>query len=136
MAGDDYAFEGLAVPEELGRVHDLLEQAAAEHPEVPAMDLTLFETAVIEIANNVVEHGRPAGEVEWRLTLKVGKEAIEAELYDNGMEFTPSGPAVMPDADVESGRGLAIAEAVLDGMEVERSERGNHWRLMRRFTST
>lgn len=138
MAGDEarrkYAFEGLAVPAELGRVHDLLAEAAAEHPEVPPMDLMLFETAVGEIANNVVEHGGPQGQVAWRLSVMVSADAIEAELYDSGAEFTPDQHASMPDPEAESGRGLAMAEAILDGIEVERSDRGNHWHLMRRFT--
>lgn len=138
MAGDTaarkYAFEGLAVPTELGRVHELLAQAAAEHPEVPSMDLMLFETAVGEIANNVVEHGAEHGQVAWRLSVFVGADAIEAELYDSGAEFTPDRHATMPGPEAEGGRGLAMAEAILDGIEVERSDQGNHWRLMRRFT--
>jgi serine/threonine-protein kinase RsbW len=127
MAGDQarsrYAFEGLAVPAELGRVHDLLAQAAAEHPEVPSMDLML----------NVVEHGGPQGQVAWRLPVMVGPDAIEADLYDSGTEFTPAECATMPDPEAEGGRGIAMAEAILDGIEVERSDQGNHWRLMRRF---
>ncbi len=134
--GGEYAFEGLAVPEELGRVHDLLAQAAVEHPEVPSRDLMLFETAVIEIANNVVEHGRPHGQVSWRMTVMIGEDAIEADLYDSGAEFGVDLHAVMPDVEAEGGRGLAIAEAVLDGIELEHSKEGNHWRLMRRFTAS
>lgn len=138
MAGDEargsYAFEGLAVPQELNRVHDLLVRAGAEHPEVPATDLMLFETAVVEIANNVVAHGGPQGRVQWRLTVMVGADAIEADLRDTGGEFTPNRNAVMPDPDAEQGRGLAMAEKILDGIEFERNAQGNHWRLMRRFT--
>lgn len=51
MAGE-YQLEGFAVPEQLEAVHELLGQAAAEHPELDPMDVMLFETAVIEIANN------------------------------------------------------------------------------------
>lgn len=135
LAGTNYAFEGLAVPDELDRVHDLMAKAGAEHPEVPNLDLMLFETAVVEIANNVVEHGGSQGRrVMWRLTVMVGADAIEADLYDSGEGFTPDQDSVMPDPEAEGGRGLAMAEAILDGMELERSERGNHWRLMRRFT--
>ncbi|MFC7496095.1 MULTISPECIES: ATP-binding protein [unclassified Nocardioides] len=135
MAGEGYVFEGLAVPAEIGRVHDLLEEARAEHPEIPPTDLMLFETALVEIANNVVEHGRPAGRVEWRLTVRVRPGAIEAELDDTSVATAPTERAVMPGEEAEGGRGLAIAEAILDGMELDRSEHGNHWRLMRRFSS-
>ncbi|MFC4616818.1 hypothetical protein ACFO3K_18975 [Cellulomonas algicola] len=63
MTGEprEYVLEGFAVPEELSHVSDLLELAGAEHPEVDPTDLMLFETAVVEIANNVVEHGKPHG---------------------------------------------------------------------------
>lgn len=138
MAGDDggrdYAFEGLAVPAELNRVHDLIARAAADHPEVPPTDLMLFETAVVEIANNVVAHGGPPGQVEWRLTVVVGADTIEADLRDTGAEFTPARNATMPEPEAERGRGLAIAQAILDGMDVDSSAEGNHWRLVRRFT--
>ena len=35
----------------------------------------------------------------------------------------------MPDADAESGRGLALAAAAVDDMSYERVEGRNHWRL-------
>jgi serine/threonine-protein kinase RsbW len=57
----DYLLEGLAVPESLNLLHDLLERVGREHPDLDAGDLMMFETAVIEVAGNVVEHGRPPG---------------------------------------------------------------------------
>ncbi|QAY69067.1 ATP-binding protein [Xylanimonas protaetiae] len=134
MSGESrYVLEGFAVPAQLEKVHRLLERAGADHPDVDPTDLMLFETAVIEIANNVVEHGRPAGEVRWRLTLKVSDAQIEAELDDTGQEFTPGLDAVMPGEDAESGRGLALAGAVLDMIELERAGGENHWRMVRRL---
>ncbi|MCL1869300.1 MAG: ATP-binding protein [Promicromonosporaceae bacterium] len=135
MAGEDdetYVAEGFAVPEELDTVHALLAQAAADHPDVDPTDVMLFETAVIEIANNVVEYGKPEGEVRWRLELSIDDERIAAELYDTGQEFTPGMGAAMPGEDAESGRGLPLAEAVLDKIELERVDDTNHWRMVRR----
>ncbi|WP_425956134.1 ATP-binding protein [Xylanimonas sp. McL0601] len=136
MPGDshDYVLEGFAVPGGLDHVHALLERAGAEHPEIDPTDLMLFETAVIEIANNVVEHGRPEGEVRWRLTLRVGENEIEAELVDSGQEFTPRLGADMPAASAESGRGLPMAEAVLDRMELTRVDTANRWHMLRRLS--
>lgn len=137
MAGDTsvYRLDGFAVPAELDRVHELLERAGAEHPEIDATDLMLFETAVIEIANNVVEHGRPTGEVRWRLILTVEGEELRVDLYDSAEEVAVELGAEMPEAAEEGGRGLPLANALLDHLSVERSAGGNHWRLVRRLAS-
>lgn len=135
MTGEDkaYVLEGFAVPEQLDAVHTLLAQAAAEHPELDPMDVMLFETAIIEIANNVVEYGRPEGEVRWKFTIRVRTDEIEAELDDTGQTFTPARGNPMPGEDAEGGRGLAIAEAVLDKIEFKRLDDTNHWRMVRRL---
>ncbi|WP_345750694.1 ATP-binding protein [Microbacterium rhizophilus] len=138
MSGEEeqYSLDGFAVPTEIDRLHTLLETVGADHPDIESMDLMLFETAVIEIANNVVEHGTPAGEVRWRFEVRVTDEEIVADLYDTGQEFSPTFGEAMPGEDAEGGRGLALAEAVLDELEVERTEEGNHWRMVRRLGQT
>lgn len=133
MAGDTYTVEGFAVPEELESVHAVLSQAATEHPELDPMDVMLFETAVIEIANNVVEYGKPEGEVTWRLTLRITDEEIQAELEDTGQEFTRRTGATMPGEDAEGGRGIALAETILDKIELERVDGLNHWVMVRKL---
>jgi len=139
MAGDDapetteYVLEGFAVPDQLDAVHALLAQAAGEHPELDPTDVMLFETAIIEIANNVVEYGRPEGEVRWKFTIRVRRDEIEAELDDTGQMFTPAQGNAMPDEEAEGGRGLPIAEALLDRIEFERMGDTNHWHMVRRL---
>ncbi|HEY3736404.1 MAG TPA: ATP-binding protein [Jatrophihabitans sp.] len=131
--GEEYVLEGFAVPEQLDAVHALLAQAAGEHPQLDPMDVMLFETAIIEIANNVVEYGRPEGEVRWKFTIRVREDEIEAELDDTGQTFTPEQGKAMPNEDAEGGRGLAIAEALLDQIEFKRMGDTNHWRMVRRL---
>lgn len=139
MTGDsapgekEYVLEGFAVPEQLDSVHTLLAQAAGEHPRLDPMDVMLFETAIIEIANNVVEYGRPEGEVRWKFTIRVRDDEIEAELDDTGQTFTPAEGKAMPGEDAEGGRGLPIAEALLDRIEFNRIDETNHWRMVRRL---
>ena len=123
--------EGFAVPDQLDAVHSLLARAADEHPALDPTDIMLFETAIIEIANNVVEYGRPEGEVRWRLTIRVCDDKIEAELDDTGQIFTPSQGKAMPAEDAEGGRGLPIAEALLDQIEFTRTGDTNHCRMVR-----
>jgi len=138
MTGDaaevgEYVLEGFAVPDQLDAVHSLLARAADEHPGLDPTDVMLFETAVIEIANNVVEYGRPEGEVRWKFTVRVREDEIEAELDDTGQMFTPARGATMPGEDAEGGRGLPIAEALLDRIEFRRMDDTNHWRMVRRL---
>jgi serine/threonine-protein kinase RsbW len=142
MAGEEpdgskeYVLEGFAVPDQLDAVHTLLADAAADHPELDPMDVMLFETAVIEIANNVVEYGRPEGEVRWKFTIRVRADEIEAELDDTGQTFTPEQGKGMPGEEAEGGRGLPIAEALLDQIEFKRLDDTNHWRMVRRLGQT
>ena len=75
MAGD-YRVDTLAVPETINLLHDLLARVRAEHPDVQSTDLMLFETAVIEIANNVVEHGMPPGTIKYSFTLEVEPDRL------------------------------------------------------------
>lgn len=136
MAGD-YQLTGLAVPEGLDDLHDLLERIGADHPQLAPADLMLFETAVIEIAGNVVEHGRPPGEVHWTFTLAVHNDRIEATLADDGVPFEGGDDlpgAEMPGPLAEGGRGFALAGAVLDRLDYERLDGANLWRLVRNRT--
>jgi len=139
MTGDgvdgdkEYTLEGFAVPDQLDAVHALLAQAAGEHPKLDSMDVMLFETAIVEIANNVVEYGRPEGEVRWKFTIRVHEDEIEAELDDTGQSFTPQQGKGMPGEDAEGGRGLPLAEALLDKIEFSRLGDTNHWRMVRRL---
>jgi serine/threonine-protein kinase RsbW len=134
MTGE-YRLDGLAVPETLDLLHDLLERVGREHPEVAPADVMMFETAVIEIAGNVVEHGVPRGKVSYGFRLDVLADRLEATLWESG---TPvEGGAVsgargeMPDEWSEDGRGLALAGSVLDELSYRRVAGGNRWQLTR-----
>ncbi|MFC4616817.1 ATP-binding protein [Cellulomonas algicola] len=60
-------------------------------------------------------------------------DEIVADLVDSGAAFAIDLAATMPGADAESGRGLALAEAVLDVVELRRVGAANHWHLVRRL---
>jgi serine/threonine-protein kinase RsbW len=129
----EYALEGLAVPESLNLLHDLLDRVSREHPDVASADLMLFETAVIEVAGNVVEHGRPPGSVTWAFRITIWPDRLEASLSDSGEEYPGGtwGTQMPADPLQESGRGLALATAVLDSLSYERRDDVNHWRMLR-----
>jgi serine/threonine-protein kinase RsbW len=130
MAGE-YDLHGLAVPETLHLLHELMERVAEEHPELADDDLMLLETAVIEIAGNVVEHGRPHGEVTWTFGLRVLPDRLEARLVDAGQEVTGSDAPDAPDELSEGGRGLLVAKAALDDLSYRREDGQNIWRMTR-----
>jgi serine/threonine-protein kinase RsbW len=132
MTGD-YLLQGLAVPESLNLLHDLLEEVGREHPDLDPGDLMLFETAVIEVAGNVVEHGQPQGRVSWTFRLAVLPDRLEGSLSDSGEEY-PGGTwgTEMPDDLLqEDGRGLALATAVLDRLDYRRADDVNHWTMLK-----
>lgn len=131
MTGEGYCLSGMAVPEELDRLHELFEQVSVEHADVLASDLMLFETAVMEIAGNVVEHGKPSGRVAWKFTLVIHPDRLIAELSDSGQEYTGDLSAAMPDTLAESGRGLPLAVAALDGLDYRRGDDANCWTMLR-----
>lgn len=123
-----------ATPETMELVHAVLEQLWTQHDEVSMVDRIRFETAVIEILGNIVEHAYrlDAGGTERRfdVSLVVTDEELVASFGDDG---TP--PALdlsdvtMPDEDAESGRGLALAMAAVDSLSYDRAEGRNHWHL-------
>jgi serine/threonine-protein kinase RsbW len=133
----DYALEGPAVPDSLTLLHDLLERVGEEHPDLDTADLTMFETAVIEVAGNVVEHGRPEGQVTWAFRLSVLPDCLQGQLSDSGVEFGGGTWTTRMPTDLlqEDGRGLALATAVLDTLDYERAPDANHWTMLRRRSS-
>jgi serine/threonine-protein kinase RsbW len=133
MAGE-YVLRGFAVPATLALLHGLLARAGEEHPDVPSEDLMMFEIAVIELAGNVVEHGQPTGAVEYSFHLEVHDDRLVGTLSDSGSEIPYTGDVAMPETDVEHGRGLPLAEAVLDELSYARADDVNVWRMTRRRT--
>lgn len=129
----EYRVDGLAVPESLEVLHALLHNVAEDHPELDPVDVMLFETAVIEIAGNVVEHGRPAGAVAWTFLMDVGNDNLSALLSDNGAAYTGSvDESTMPESLTEGGRGLALADTILDEFSYARIDQTNTWTMVRR----
>lgn len=154
MAGE-YHLEGLAVPESLDRLHDLMHRVREEHAEVDETMLMLFETAIIEIHGNVVQHGRPQGQVLYTFDLDVREDRLVGLLADNGealpdlsqqsglLGADPAGDAGEdPGAelgdevseDAESGRGMRLARAALDEMDYARRNDQNTWRMVKQRT--
>lgn len=92
-----------------------------------------LETAVAEIAANIVEHtrrtDREAGR-RYTVELDATDDEVIAVLTDNGLPADVDLAAVtMADVDEESGRGLALAIAALDRLEHRHEGGHNVWTL-------
>ena len=122
-----------AAPECLDRIHDLLEQLFDEPTAtVPLQDRMRFETAVVEVAGNIVAHACGSTPVDIDVVVVLGPDRVEAQLLDNGEPATLTpGSIPMPDVMEEHGRGLPIASSAVDELSYVRTGSTNTWRLVR-----
>lgn len=92
-----------------------------------------LETALAEVAANIVEHTRRRDQETGRrytVELCATDDEVRAVLTDNGQPADVDLSAVtMADVDEESGRGLALAIAALDRLEHEHAGGRNVWTL-------
>ncbi|MFS0729500.1 ATP-binding protein [Curtobacterium sp. 1P10AnD] len=99
----------------------------------PALRFKL-ETALAEIAANIVEHTRRTDQEAGRrytVHLEATDHALTAVLTDNGRPADVDLAAVtMADVHEESGRGLALAIAALDRLEHRHEHGRNVWTLV------
>lgn len=131
MTDREFTIEGWAVPEGIPSVHALVERARTEHAGLDEEAFMMLETAAIEIAGNVVEHGRPPGQVWWSFTLRVSPDCVEAILADDGQKYEGDLSAVMPDPLAESGRGIPLARAAVDELSYAHVNDLNVWTMRR-----
>lgn len=93
-----------------------------------------LETALAEIAANIVEHTRRNDQEAGRrytVLLEATEQELTAVLTDNGRPADVDLAAVtMADVDEESGRGLALAIAALDRLEHRHEDGRNVWTLV------
>jgi serine/threonine-protein kinase RsbW len=132
-----YHLSTTAAPECLDRLHELLQSAWAEHPEVGVSDRTFFEIAVTEVAGNIVEHAAAGTTLQIAVSVHVTDVRLEATFEDVGpaVDVDP-GSATMPDDLAESGRGLALARRAVDEVAYWREGVTNHWRVVRSRTGS
>ncbi|HET7767373.1 MAG TPA: ATP-binding protein, partial [Chloroflexota bacterium] len=101
-----------------------------------------FETAVGEIAGNIMRHAHPPGAAQgsFRLRLRGFASAVEADFADHGVPYAgdlaavPRAPTNPQDVMSlpEGGYGLALTLAVVDRLEYSRTGAGvNRWRLVK-----
>lgn len=130
-----YTFNLCTPPDDVDTVHALLKSVWDECPEVSATDRLSFETALIELAGNIIRHRDESVGIVYTLTIEASDDRLAATLSDNGRAIDidlSSRP--MPDELSEAGRGLPLVHALVDNFEYVRSDEQNHWRISRMLT--
>lgn len=135
--GVELRVDGLAEPGWLEEVHGALAGLWEHVGSVPELDRVRFETAVIEIATNIVRHTRPVGDapVEASARLRVAPQRLEAELLDTGAPVRVDLDPAPVDDFAESGRGIALVLRAVDSLSLAREGDRNAWRLTRSWTA-
>lgn len=124
-------------PEFFDIVQDALAGLWTDAPDVGTGDRMLFETALVEIVGNLVEHARTSAgnPVNIALELAVEPLTVRARMQDDG-QWPPSeatdisGAALPQDELAEGGRGLAMAAALAE-VTYTRVVGGNVWTVVR-----
>ncbi|BCW85649.1 hypothetical protein NicSoilE8_33220 [Arthrobacter sp. NicSoilE8] len=128
-------FHGPSNEEAIEAIHGELDSLWEDANFVPDMDRMTFTTAVIEAAANVVQHAVPVAEkpVEIDVEISVWPARLVARVSArNAREpFAGDMQASMPGSDAESGRGLALIEALVTTVTFERQDGTNTWILTR-----
>jgi serine/threonine-protein kinase RsbW len=134
VSGRDHVLETTTSTACLDEVHELLRRLWDEAPGVAAADRVAFETAVAEIAANIVEHAAAGAELPFRLVVAADDHRVEARFEDAGAAYdTTTAESGVVDAGAERGRGLGMARALSDELVYDRAGDVNRWVLRRRL---
>ena len=138
MSSDGEPFEFRATLADLDRgldtIHESIEHLrAAARREEGDKPLMLFETALAEIGNNALTHGRIGSNRPVDYVLRYAGGNAIASFVDGGPPVNGGWARTMPPATSEAGRGLALARSLLDELSYARRGGLNGWRLVKRL---
>jgi serine/threonine-protein kinase RsbW len=118
----------------LDRLLDDLDAFLMDSAAVADEDRALFLLAVSEVVSNVIAHGGPG--VRVTAAVEILPREVRARIDDTAPPALIDWDRVaLPSEQAESGRGLAIALAVLDELRHESAGTGNVWLLRRSFAA-
>jgi serine/threonine-protein kinase RsbW len=125
----------LVPPNDVDEVHESVDDFWHLNADLGDRERIRFETALVELAGNVIEHADGGERLLCQLTLQRTATALEAVLSDSGAEVHVPFRTTMPDPEemAESGRGIAMIELLMDDFSYERDPGGNRWRLVMRL---
>jgi serine/threonine-protein kinase RsbW len=129
------SFETVSGPDTLADIARFLDGVLSTHQHVPDTVRMQVSIAAGEIGANIMEHAGRAQPVSIRMEVRVLIDEVWVEFIDDGapaeLDLTA---VVLPDDMAERGRGLALAQSVLDKLTYQRNAK-NHWTLVsKRFS--
>lgn len=134
---DSAVLETSAGPHALEEIEAFLGRTWAAHARVPHQVRLQLGIAAGEIAANIVEHAAQGQLVRIQMTVSVLADVVRIDFIDDGVPAQVNlESADMPDDMAERGRGLALAQAVLDELSYRRTT-CNQWTLVsKRFSGS
>ena len=115
----------------LAVVDSQLDALWAIHPRVPNDVRMQMQIATAEVGANIVEHTGSGHPLRIRMSAAVVGDQVQVMFTDNGPPADIDlAHVALPDDMAERGRGLAMAQALLERLEYRCDETGNHWTLI------
>ena len=126
----------VACPDALVQIERVLSALWAKHPHVPEDIRMRLGIAVSEIAANIIEHASAPLDrlVQLQMWAHVHENEVLVKFADDGIPvpsvLSSTLPSeAMPDELAERGRGLPLAQSVLNRLTYHRADETNHWTL-------
>jgi serine/threonine-protein kinase RsbW len=120
-------------PDDLDTVQDYIQSVWSTTPGVDEMDKLKFETALVELAANIISHANGGRGVEGNLSITIDDDRIRGLITDSsGASNVELGHREMPDELAESGRGIAFIQRLVDVLHYERRDGENLWLIEKR----
>ena len=121
-------------PDDVDEVHEFLQGIWDENPHIPLRDRFSFETALVELASNIILYSVVTSSVTCDIVIETSTDQINATISDNGdLVDLALDEHIMPDEFSESGRGIPLIKALVDNFEYGNSENKNTWRMSKRY---
>lgn len=143
VEGDaDVSLEGLDAVHVLLSEYWAVAEAALQRA-VDGMWRALFDSAVAEIAGNIVRHTHPVNpdSATFHISIVCYPDRMEATMLDHGAPYvltpmtgTPDMREALDNVELDHGWGLRITQAASDGLEYTRPHDGqNQWLITKQL---
>lgn len=131
-SGAEIQFVFRSPPITVDTVHDFLLTIWRDNPDISELDRMSFETAIIELASNVIQHADTGEGVSCVLTVRTDDDQLTAQLSDTSTATMELAERPMPDELAESGRGLAFVRMLVDDLAYSHVGDLNVWRIVKK----
>lgn len=124
-----------APPDDIDVLHEFLQGIWDENPQIPMRDRFSFETALIELASNIILYSEAPSGVACEIRISTSADRIDAIVSDNGeLVDLALDEHMMPDEYAEAGRGIPMIKALVNHLSYDRDGNLNKWTITRNLT--